>query len=369
MATNFKRFIVKGAGYRLEAVDTPLDGRTIIESKDEIIKIPYPYIGMIFYVKNENKFYYIKTLKTAYVTIDEDWNPIEYFEKLEDIPDYENKMEWVDYMLIENYYADEYEEFGGSTGDGVGEEQSYTNEKLVLNGVGGIQAGESFDDVPLTDMWNKLLYPDQSPDIVNIIASTEPGLQDKNIPLESLTFDIEVAKTTNDLVSLALFDGENEIETKDLTNPDVVTDDNIYNFNVESITTENPLSEDKTFSIKLTDSNGLVTSKELVYDFISPIYTGVSDSEVLEESEILLSTKLVVEPDIEQNVTCEDKYDFICYPEAFGDLVNIIEDNGFKTLNSYTKSEVTVNGENYFVYANKNKYTVENYNILYKFNI
>lgn len=369
MATNFNTFTSLNGGYKIGIANTPLDGRTIIESVDEITKIPYPYVGMTIYVKNDNKFYYVKTLANGFATIDESWNITGIYTKLEDVPDYESKIEWVDYMPLENCIVGEYEEFGGSTGGGVGEEQSYTNEKLVLNGVGGIQAGESFDDVPLTDMWNKLLYPDQAPDIVNIIASTEPGLQDKNIPLESLTFDIEVAKTTNDLVSLALFDGENEIETKDLTNPDVVADDNIYNFNIESITTENPLSEDKTFLIKLTDLNGLVTSKELVYDFISPIYTGVSDSEVLEESEILLSTKLVVEPDIEQNVTCEDKYDFICYPEAFGDLVNIIEDNGFKTLNNYAKSEITVNGENYFVYVNKNKYTVENYNILYKFNI
>ena len=43
--------------------DLPLDARTRIENLDEISMIEFPYIGMMFYVKDEDKFYVVKSLK------------------------------------------------------------------------------------------------------------------------------------------------------------------------------------------------------------------------------------------------------------------------------------------------------------------
>ena len=43
--------------------DLPLDARTRIETLDEVPMIEFPFIGMMFYVKNEDKFYVVKSLK------------------------------------------------------------------------------------------------------------------------------------------------------------------------------------------------------------------------------------------------------------------------------------------------------------------
>ena len=43
--------------------DLPLDVRTRIETIDEISQIEFPYIGMMIYVKDEDKFYVVKSLK------------------------------------------------------------------------------------------------------------------------------------------------------------------------------------------------------------------------------------------------------------------------------------------------------------------
>lgn len=64
MATDFNNGgIVANDGFKISIKNTPMDIRTRIESLDEILYIPNPFIGMIFYVTQEDKFYVVKTLK------------------------------------------------------------------------------------------------------------------------------------------------------------------------------------------------------------------------------------------------------------------------------------------------------------------
>lgn len=47
MATDFNKNIdVAPFGFRLEAGDTPLDGRTRVETFNDISSIPNPFVGM-----------------------------------------------------------------------------------------------------------------------------------------------------------------------------------------------------------------------------------------------------------------------------------------------------------------------------------
>ena len=55
----------------------------------------------------------------------------------------------------------------GDDGTGGGGDESYTNFTPVPEDIGGIEAGETFDDVPLQTMWDKLLYPYQYPTFTN----------------------------------------------------------------------------------------------------------------------------------------------------------------------------------------------------------
>ena len=66
MVTNFNNRIVLTKPISLgnrSNNDLPLDIRTRIESIDEVFKIPFPYVGMIFYVIDEDTYYSVKTLK------------------------------------------------------------------------------------------------------------------------------------------------------------------------------------------------------------------------------------------------------------------------------------------------------------------
>ena len=92
--------------------DMPLDIRTRIETLDEIAKIEYPYIGMMFYVKETDKYYSVKTLKS------------------------EELVPGVPATAVANYRVGEYEEFEADTS---------TEEDILISGVetlGGLMEGQ-----------------------------------------------------------------------------------------------------------------------------------------------------------------------------------------------------------------------------------
>ena len=62
MTTDFNG-IVSSGGFKASTKNTPIDIRTRIESLSEIELIPNPFVGMIFYVLDEEKFYVVKSLK------------------------------------------------------------------------------------------------------------------------------------------------------------------------------------------------------------------------------------------------------------------------------------------------------------------
>ena len=69
--------------------NTPLDCRTVIESIDEVSKIPLPYVGMIFYVKGENQLYKVTSLKSKLIAgkPQEDYM-VNKYEKIVDLGNY-----------------------------------------------------------------------------------------------------------------------------------------------------------------------------------------------------------------------------------------------------------------------------------------
>ena len=68
MATDFvKEAILLNGPLKLTKRNTPLDIRTVIETINDVPDIPLPHVGMIFYVKDENEFYRVVSLKSKLV--------------------------------------------------------------------------------------------------------------------------------------------------------------------------------------------------------------------------------------------------------------------------------------------------------------
>ena len=63
MATDFNKSVVLNGGVQPSSKDTPGDIRTRIQTIADVETIPVPFIGMIFYVIDENKYYKVLSLK------------------------------------------------------------------------------------------------------------------------------------------------------------------------------------------------------------------------------------------------------------------------------------------------------------------
>lgn len=61
--------IISSGGFVPSSTDTPIDLRVRVQSVNDIYNIELPYIGMIVYVIDEDKYYKIKTLKAKKVGI------------------------------------------------------------------------------------------------------------------------------------------------------------------------------------------------------------------------------------------------------------------------------------------------------------
>ena len=66
MSTDFSNnstTITSSGGLKPSVANTPIDVRTRIETIADVASIPLAYVGMIFYVVDEDKFYKVKSLK------------------------------------------------------------------------------------------------------------------------------------------------------------------------------------------------------------------------------------------------------------------------------------------------------------------
>ena len=68
MATNFNKhsLLIEG-GLKISTPNIPTDMRTRIETISDMVDIPLPYVGMLVYVLDEEKYYIVKTLKSKTV--------------------------------------------------------------------------------------------------------------------------------------------------------------------------------------------------------------------------------------------------------------------------------------------------------------
>ena len=102
MATDFSTDVILLNGVlKPTKRNTPLDCRTVIENIKEVSRIPLPYVGMIFYVKDENQLYKVTTLKSKLIAgkPQEDYQ-VNKYEKIIDLSDYTTK-EYVDNSIAE----------------------------------------------------------------------------------------------------------------------------------------------------------------------------------------------------------------------------------------------------------------------------
>ena len=201
--------------------------------------------------------------------------------------------------------------------DNIGEiaQGTYTNTDKVPVTLGGIVKDSTFNKVPMSDMWDKLLYPYQAPSFSSFTIdnkTTETYEVGQTIPEVNRTFRWSIANKDNVLADSLLLNNEIvdlSLTSKIVTMPELVrTTSSTYSYN-----------------IKAKDITNKEFSRNININWQYRRYFGVSNKDTLLDSDILALTS---ELSTSKNKTIEydmtgGNYFYFAYPTAFGDCNNI----------------------------------------------
>lgn len=156
--------------------------------------------------------------------------------------------------------------------------------------------------------------------------------------------------------------------------PEVITPDSlkVNNESVDvSLTSKQfpGIAVNTTFRVEAT-KDGVTKTGSVSAVFVNPSYFGVVDSNFtptpegiqgLSSGEIIKNSKTYNTSAFNQNA----QKNCYAYPKAFGALTSITDGKN-EFINSYTRSELEVNGEMYYVYVLSEASTVSNYSLQFK---
>lgn len=251
--------------------------------------------------------------------------------------------------LSKNDFTDEYKEKVDNATEGL----VYTNETPTVQAHGGIAAGETFDNVPITEMLTKILYPWVAPVVsASITSPSNGGVKEKGDTQNVTAIRVNVTKKSSSITKVEIFDGGSSLGSK----TDGVTNGGQFDFTVDV-----DVSTNKGFQAKVTDAAGKTTSANTgSFTFVYPYYYGtVANAAAANESTIKGLTKQIVTKgnktfsfNLNNNCAC------FAYPASYGDLKSIKDPNNFEVLGTFTKSTVQITGldgtpQTYNVYVNE----------------
>lgn len=242
----------------------------------------------------------------------------------------------------------------------------YTNSTPTLNATGGIAAGTTFDNMSITDVLTKLLYPYTKP-AVKVTISPNGGTKEKGETVNLTSVKVEVTKKSSAIASVALKNGSTVLKT--LT--DGVANGGTFDMMPEGgiqITTNTTLSGSATDT-----DNGTTSANASGFTFVDPYYFGVIANGATVDGDLVTSlTKKVESKGTKSHAyTTSGECMVIAYPASYGVLKSALDPNGFENIASYAKHEVSVTTlagtqVSYYVYV-KEASTVTDFTMKYSY--
>lgn len=167
-------------------------------------------------------------------------------------------------------------------------ETSYTNLTPTINGLGGVEAGETFDNVPLKDMLTKILYPYVKPTLSVSTTPNNGGTFEKGSVKSGQQIKAVVGKKSQSITEVKFLDGS--VVLKTLSGAEVANGGTFYSDTLSDISTN------KNFRVEIKDGKNTVGANTATYTFVHPIYYGVLPAETTEptQEQIKGLTKKVV---------------------------------------------------------------------------
>ena len=238
----------------------------------------------------------------------------------------------------------------------VGGGDSETTEDVTANTtVGGISSGDTvLSGTSLTDVLKKLLIIEIAPTVS--FSSTNSGVREEGTSVTpTMTFTISNAGTGTP-VSISFYSGSTLLDTQDY-----VSGTNTYTYTMETA-----ISTDTTvkgvLSYKKSDDSNATIEKTASYTFVMASYYGAVSTAPTTQAEIIALTKNVKNTKAYTTTyVLNNQKSCYCYPASFGNLTSIKDANNFEYIQSYTKTNVSVDGVSYNVYTLTDPVTIASF--------
>lgn len=225
----------------------------------------------------------------------------------------------------------------------------YKNQTPSTVAVGGIPKGyvPPVSGVEAIDMLDKLLHAYVSPSATAVAKPTNGGVFELGTSQTVTSVDVNITLGSTGIKKIEVLDSGAVLGSKDSG----------ITGGVHTITLTEALTvnANKQLSVKITDNEDKsITVKTGAFTFVRPYYYGsIAASATPTEELIKAATKSVTTKGTKTFIyNCTDQKMLLAYPREYGVLKKILDPNNFDVTDTFTRTEVTVDGVAYYAYAN-----------------
>lgn len=222
------------------------------------------------------------------------------------------------------------------------EDLNYTNSMPTTSALGGIPKGTTFDNKPIKEILDDLLYP-----YVEFSASisTNPngGTYENGTSQNVSTATVSITLGSKQITSIKVLDYSDNVLAEKTSG---ITTSNTFTLN-KSVTSNT------NFKAIVTDGTTSKTVTSGTFTFVNPYYYGsINEGVTLTESLIKGLTKSVSSKGSKTfTITMNQQKAVFAYPSSYGNLTKILDENSFNVTDTFVKNTLTINGVSYYVYV------------------
>lgn len=248
---------------------------------------------------------------------------------------------------------------------------TYTNATPIVSAHGGVAVGDTFDNVPISKVLDKILYPYVAPVVSASAAPSNGGTFEIGVGTTVTSVTANVTKKARSITKVEVFGSDSA--TALATKTEGVANGGSFSL-AFSKELKAAAANGTRFTVKVTDSDNKVTSANTgTFSLVYPFYQGVIAAGATADAAAVkaLTKKVEVKGNKKWAYTATNQKMVFAYPASYGSLTKIFDANNFDVTGTFTKSTVNIacaDGTSvpYNVYVNSAS-TVSGFNMDFRF--
>lgn len=248
---------------------------------------------------------------------------------------------------------------------------TYTNATPIVSAHGGVAVGDTFDNVPISKVLDKILYPYVAPVVSASAAPSNGGTFEIGVGTTVTSVTANVTKKARTITKVEVFGSDSA--TALATKTDGVANGGSFSL-AFSKEIKAAAANGTKFTVKVTDSDNKVTSANTAtFNLVYPFYQGVVAAGATVDAAAVkaLTKKVETKGNKKWAYTATNQKMVFAYPASYGNLTKIYDANNFDVTGTFTKSTVNVSCADgtsvaYNVYVNSAS-TVSGFNMDFRF--